>query len=116
MNTKQQSIKDCDLFVTDAPVAREIEIGGQKVEVFVRELPEAQSQQIFMLWLSDDLAKRAEMRGKLILSAICDENGAALFTAAEVARMKPKVAGIFEKVILEVNGITSDAREKSGND
>lgn len=102
-----------DLFVSDKPVAHEVTIGDEPVTIYIRELPESDAQPIFMLWTEKDAAKRAEMRAKLILASVCDEKGKPLFTAAQCGQMRPKIAGVFERAILEVNGIVEKAKDEA---
>lgn len=87
---------------------REVELpGGEKVELFFKELPAVQFRRFQIAESSKDADERAASINLLIQASLCEPDGKPALTEAEAMNLKPQAANAIFSKVLEISGHTS---------
>ena len=95
---------DDDLFVSDAPIAREVEIGGKLRTLHFRELPAVEFIRFSRRAQdgSDDLRDGAA--AKLVAASVCNPDGTPAMSYERALQLKSGPLNAIFAVVLEING------------
>lgn len=102
-----------DLFVSEKPVARDIQLNGDtKHTLHFREVADAVLQRYFRALDSTDEDVRAGARAVLISHSLCDDGGTPALTVVQAARLRSAVMKRMVDIIIDIHTI----KPAAGND
>ena len=96
---------DDDLFISDAPIEREVEIGGKARMLHFREIPAVEFMRFSRLTQqegNDDLRDGAA--AKLVAASLCNPDGSPAMTYEKALTLKSGPLNALFAVVLEING------------
>lgn len=98
-----EDLKKTALFVAGDMEKREIELAGEKVEIYVKRLNAADMRQFSLEQMSNDIAVQSRAGFTAISKAICDGKGKAALTISDLESLKTEAYLALLTVVLDVN-------------
>jgi hypothetical protein len=97
---------DASFFISDAPVAREVELAdGSKHTLYFKQLPAGEFRKFFYAAASKDEAERSSATTRLLVAAVCEPDGKPAMTFKQADRLRPNVEKALFDAVLSVNGM-----------
>lgn len=105
---------DAAFFAKDAVTPREVKLPDGSVHVIhFRELPAVEFRKFQIAEQSENTETRAASIAQLIAASVCEPDGKPAMTVKRAMQLNSYAANELVRHILEVNGITADAKKDS---
>jgi len=95
---------DDDLFISDAPLERAVEIGGKVRKLHFREIPAVEFMRFSRLTQEGNDDLRDGAAAKLVAASLCNPDGTPAMTYEKALTLKSGPLNALFAVVLEING------------
>lgn len=95
---------DDDLFISDVPVEREVEIGGKKRKLHFRELPAIEFARFHRIASDGNDDARDGAAARLVAASVCNPDGTPAMSYERALTLKAGPLNALFAAVLDVNG------------